>query len=227
MRRALPAARDGRVPPTRLVTGFHASEWNEWGRFYDVRQSEAHAWVEAWLPGRGWTTYDATPGESGLSAAADELSRRVERWADALQTRWYSSVIGYDQYSQRDAFLRLSFARLFERARAGLEGALAGGLPVLAVLGLLVLGLRALPARLRRGDGYERAERALARAGLRRKPWQTPREFARAVSETRPDLADVSELAEAHYRRRYAGLPPDATERRRDAALLSRLKSRL
>lgn len=213
--------------PTRLVTGFLASDWNEWGRFYDVRQSEAHAWIEAWLPGRGWTLYDATPAESGLSAAADEFSRRVARWADILQTRWYSSVIGYDQYSQRDAFLRLSFARLLERTRAALEGALTGVLPPLLVLALLAWVLRALPARLKRVDDYERAERALARAGLKRRAWQTPREFAAEVSSSRPELSPLAELAEAHYRRRYAGRAPDEGERRRARELLARLKSRL
>ncbi|HXT00098.1 MAG TPA: transglutaminaseTgpA domain-containing protein [Elusimicrobiota bacterium] len=213
--------------PTRLVTGFRASDWNEWGRFYDVRQSEAHAWTEAWLPERGWTLYDATPSESGLSAAADEFSRRLDRWADMLQTRWYSSVIGYDQYSQRDAFLRLSFARFFERLRLLLESGLGGALPWVLGAGLLGWGLRAAPAAFKKTDEYERAERALARAGLKRRPWQTPREFAGDVARERPELAALTDLAEAHYRRRYSGAVADADERRRAAALLAQLKSRL
>jgi transglutaminase-like putative cysteine protease/uncharacterized protein (DUF58 family) len=213
--------------PTRLVTGFRAGEWNEWGHFYDVRQSEAHAWTEVWIPESGWTVYDATPAESGLSAAAEEFSRRLQRWADVLQARWYSSVIGYDQYSQRDAFLRMSFARVFEKARAVLDRALSRVLPLVLALGLLVWALRALPSRLRRADEYERAERALARAGLKRREWQTPREFAREVALSRPELSAVAELAEAHYRRRYAGRRPDASELRRAAELLSQLKSRL
>jgi transglutaminase-like putative cysteine protease len=213
--------------PTRLVTGFRASEWNEWGHFYDVRQSEAHAWIEAWLPDRGWTLYDATPAESGFSAAADEFTRRVGHWVEMAQTSWYSSVIGYDQYSQRDMFVRLTFARFFEKARLALEGALKGALPVVLVLGLLVWALSALPARLKRVDAYESAERALARAGVKRQAWQTPREFARSILSTRPELGAISELAEAHYRRRYEGRAPDDAEGRRVAALLSQLKSRL
>lgn len=212
---------------TRLVTGFHADEWNEWGRFYDVRQSQAHAWVEAWIPGRGWTTYDATPAESGLSAAADVFSRQVQLWFDAAQARWYRSVIGYDQYSQRDALLRLSFAGLFADLQAVLDRLFTRALPGALILALLAWGARGLPARLRRGDEYERAERALARAGLLRRPGQTPREFAGAVAASRPELSAVAELAEAHYRRRYAGLKPDEAARLRAAALLRELKARL
>jgi len=213
--------------PTRLVTGFNASEWNEWGRFYDVRQSQAHAWIEAWIPGSGWVSYDATPGESGFSAAADELSRRVGRWLDAAQASWYRSVIGYDQYAQRDTFLRLSFARVFASLQESADQLFTRWAPWALGAGLLLWAARALPARLRRGDEFERAERALARAGVRRRLGDTPREFARAVAAARPELAAVAELAEGHYRRRYEGVTPSAADRARAAALLKEIKARL
>jgi hypothetical protein len=123
--------------------------------------------------------------------------------------------------------MRLTFARFFERTRGFLERALTRVFPAALVLGLLAWAVRALPARLRRVDEYERAERVLSRAGVKRRPWQTPREFAREVSSSRPELAAFSELAEAHYRRRYAGRTPDAEERRRAKALLGQLESRL
>jgi hypothetical protein len=213
--------------PTRLVTGFHADDWNRWGRFYDVRQSQAHAWIEAWLPGRGWTRYDPTPAESGLSAAASAFTRRLGRVFDLLQARWYRSVIGYDQYAQRNTFLRLTMALAFERVRSFVERAVKIVLPLALGLGLAGWAFRLLLAALRRGDEYERAERALARAGLRREEWQTPREFARAVAARRPELGAVETLAEAHYRRRYAGAAPAPDERRRASAALAELRSRL
>ncbi len=47
--------------PARLVTGFLATEWNEFGGYYTVRQQDAHAWVEVFFPRSGWITMDPTP----------------------------------------------------------------------------------------------------------------------------------------------------------------------
>lgn len=47
--------------PARLVTGFLATEWNEFGGYYTVRQRDAHAWVEVYFPQSGWITMDPTP----------------------------------------------------------------------------------------------------------------------------------------------------------------------
>ncbi|MBK9998603.1 MAG: transglutaminase family protein [Nitrospira sp.] len=47
--------------PARLVTGFLATEWNEFGGYYTVRQRDAHAWVEVYFPRSGWITMDPTP----------------------------------------------------------------------------------------------------------------------------------------------------------------------
>jgi protein-glutamine gamma-glutamyltransferase len=47
--------------PARLVTGFLATEWNEFGGYFTVRQQDAHAWVEVYFPRSGWITVDPTP----------------------------------------------------------------------------------------------------------------------------------------------------------------------
>jgi transglutaminase-like putative cysteine protease len=46
--------------PARVVMGYRVGEESPFG--YDiVRERNAHSWVEAWLPDRGWTTFDPTP----------------------------------------------------------------------------------------------------------------------------------------------------------------------
>ena len=50
--------------PARVVTGYQGGEINPVDGFMTVRQSDAHAWAEAWLNGRGWTRIDPTAGVS-------------------------------------------------------------------------------------------------------------------------------------------------------------------
>ncbi|MGA2025229.1 MAG: DUF3488 and transglutaminase-like domain-containing protein, partial [Steroidobacteraceae bacterium] len=46
--------------PARVVTGYVGGEWNRFGRYLLVRQSDAHAWSEVWLDGSGWVRVDPT-----------------------------------------------------------------------------------------------------------------------------------------------------------------------
>lgn len=47
--------------PCRYVTGFVSSEQNSYGKYWVARNKDAHAWVEAYIEGSGWTTVEATP----------------------------------------------------------------------------------------------------------------------------------------------------------------------
>jgi len=50
--------------PARVVTGYQGGEVNPVDGFMTVRQSDAHAWAEVWLPGRGWIRVDPTAAVS-------------------------------------------------------------------------------------------------------------------------------------------------------------------
>ncbi len=196
--------------PARLVSGFYSDEWNEFGRFFDVRQGQAHAWLEAYVAGRGWLTFDPTPPQTAFAAGADVLSRRLQRWFDAVQVNWYRHVIGYDQYVQRNTFLRLGLNLSTEALSLWVRR-----LAVLVGSVLLALWLwSGLPAlrRLRgaEDDFFPRAQAVLERAGLPREPCLTAREYARSVAERRPELAGIMALAELHYLQRYSPRGLDA-----------------
>src|ERR671910_2087125 len=47
--------------PARVATGYAPGEYNPFTGFYDVRASDAHAWVEVYFPGYGWSTFHPPP----------------------------------------------------------------------------------------------------------------------------------------------------------------------
>lgn len=48
--------------PTRFVTGFAGGQYHPDSGRYLLRESDAHAWIEAYLEGRGWVSVDPAPG---------------------------------------------------------------------------------------------------------------------------------------------------------------------
>jgi len=49
--------------PARVAVGFTGG--TDTGDYRSISTSDAHAWVEAWFPGVGWTTFDPTPLTDG------------------------------------------------------------------------------------------------------------------------------------------------------------------
>jgi len=46
--------------PARVVTGYQGGEFNPFDETLTVRQYDAHAWAEVWLPAQGWVRVDPT-----------------------------------------------------------------------------------------------------------------------------------------------------------------------
>jgi hypothetical protein len=80
--------------PARLATGFQSGVYNPITDLWLVRASDAHAWVEAWIPGHGWTTFDPTPPDPNRRGSA--LMTRLGLYLDAAETFWQEWVVSYD-----------------------------------------------------------------------------------------------------------------------------------
>ena len=79
--------------PSRVITGFRTNEFNDITSQYIIRSSDAHAWVEAYFPERGWVTFDPTPGSG---AYAQRGRGRIFMYTDAMASFWREWVVNYD-----------------------------------------------------------------------------------------------------------------------------------
>ena len=103
--------------PARLVTGFLGGEYNPFEGYFMVRESNAHAWVEAYLPGVGWQVFDPTP-PAGRPNPGEESTWMLARQAwDFVLFRWDRYVLTYGLYDQIRVFgsLRELWASLWSR----------------------------------------------------------------------------------------------------------------
>ena len=80
--------------PARLATGFQSGVYNSLTELWLVRASDAHSWVEAWIPGHGWTTFDPTPPDTNPRVFG--LLAKAVLYLDAAQTFWQDWVVSYD-----------------------------------------------------------------------------------------------------------------------------------
>ncbi|MBA3913697.1 MAG: DUF3488 domain-containing protein [Acidobacteriales bacterium] len=79
--------------PSRVVNGFRLGEYNDLTSQYVVRGSDAHSWVEAYLPGYGWVSFDPTP--PGASLPTSRWARAM-LYLDALSSTWREWIVNYD-----------------------------------------------------------------------------------------------------------------------------------
>ena len=219
--------------PARVVTGYQGGAPNPLGDYWIVRQSDAHAWSEVWLDGRGWVRVDPTAAvspdrvEQGIAAAlpAAELPLALSRldlgWLqaarmrwDLVNNRWNQWVLGYGQEGQRSLLAGLHpwLARW-----EGMITALASGI-VLLLAGLAAWSLR---HGLRRDRdpalaAYRRFCTRLARRGLARAAHEGPQDYAARVLRARPDLAPaVMAITRDYIDLRYGRTPGQLARLRR------------
>lgn len=217
--------------PARIVTGYHGGAWNPWGHYVLVRQSSAHAWVEAHVNGR-WLRLDPVAwigitdaGRLELSdhrRAADDpmlhwlmddtgLLQRLALGWDAVHTAWNDWVLSYGADRQRAT---LSWLRLGGLSRQEIAMLMV----VLVLLGVLTLDWLGC-VRWTHGDGvsrrYGRFCRAMARRGCPMQPWEGPVTFAQRAATQYPDMAGAIWRVTNAYVALHYGPSPEPAERKR------------
>jgi transglutaminase-like putative cysteine protease len=84
--------------PARLVTGFSATQYNPLTGYIEVRRLDAHAWVEAYINGVGWATFEPTPGfippktirrDMAVLAIIDYLKKKI----DGNKEGWWKEIL--------------------------------------------------------------------------------------------------------------------------------------
>jgi transglutaminase-like putative cysteine protease len=157
--------------PSRVVTGFASGVFNPLTGWQVVRASDAHSWVEAWIPGRGWTTYDPTPPDPNATESA--FMTRVSLFFDAAEQFWQDWILSYDLDRQITLASRVQQTgrgarlRWLERTAGWLAGAARssaqwsnGYAPTAAaVLFLAIAGVLFGPAAVRWWRGAMRVRR--------------------------------------------------------------------
>ena len=185
--------------PARVVTGYQGGYYNDVGNYLVVRQSEAHAWSEVWLDGRGWVRIDPTGAVSpqrvqlGAQAAAGESARWYQSdWLlamrndfDLINRGWNDLVVQFSALRQQKLLTPFG---VDHAEYSDLVSALIGSSCLL--LGLLAWWVLRQPRTAidPLDAAYLKLCGRLERAGLTRLPSEGPVDFSSRASATAAGL---------------------------------------
>jgi hypothetical protein len=197
--------------PARIASGYQGGELNPYTAFVQVRQYDAHAWVEVWLSDYGWVRVDPTamvaPERVSLSSIEafqndpDFLSGSVSaqwyklnrRWFALAQQRysqvnylWHSSVLNFDRDSQATTLKRLLGGTEPWRIGALM---LTGLFLVIAPIWLRIAMKERRVYRNKADQYFHHFVRKCAKQGCERQKGETAMQFANRLSLAFPDSA--------------------------------------
>ena len=198
--------------PTRVIAGYTPGNRNPLTGYHEVKNSDAHTWIEAWYPQYGWYEYDPTfavpPAEPELAETVP-LARAIEFLSDNISIPGVSrETVRFVLYASIVGVLGVGFWLSRRRRKPRLLPA-----PV--------------PAAVGRGGGpvtraFRRFEHALAGYGRGRSPNETAAELLRRAT-FRSQRKDFSAALTAFEKERYGLDEPSPEEVRAAITELERL----
>jgi transglutaminase-like putative cysteine protease len=209
--------------PSRIVLGYQGGEMNPMSDYMIVRQSDAHAWTEVWLPGEGWLRVDPTAAvapdriNSGMSAArfgdagarwglkapAQWLYKLGLTW-DAVNAKWNGWILGYGPENQNRFMQWLGMAEPNWRKMV---------LTLLVAVLVLIGGISFLLMRRYSPPQKDEAARLylkfVRKAAIRPRSGEIPREYAaRVAAQNAASAIEANAITDWYLAARYG--PPDA-----------------
>ncbi len=198
--------------PARVAAGYASGVPDEDNAVWTIRDSDSHAWVEAYFPGYGWIDFEPTPirpvpvrmdSAEGMSSG-DSSYWDDDPWMDDFPLD--PSTLDFTYTPPETGGINIP--RVISYGGAGLLG-LVG---VLAV----VLGL----AWQRGLGGFTVGEAAYARMcrlagwlGVRQAAYQTPAEYAWTLGEKVPEVRrEAHDISETYVRLRFGRKVPGGSE---------------
>ncbi len=206
--------------PARIVNGFLGGEWNEYGKFFLVRESNAHSWVEVFFPHHGWILFDPTPpgGEGFISKGGFSF---IASYLDYLKYRWSRYVIDFGQRDQiyllsqiQDSW-RWQKIRVQNKSEFNLKVNRKWGIATIVVALIAWIFLSKPETKLlfshiirRRPEErasilYKKALVLLSRKGFRKADFVAPKEFADSVLQSSGGFRTFGELTEKYLYLRF------------------------
>ncbi len=94
--------------PARMATGYHGGDYNPIAGYYIIRQKFAHAWVQVFIPGKGWLNYDPSPASS-LTSIQQKLTwfTEIADFFQWVRLQWLQSIIAFNESMRRNIILKI------------------------------------------------------------------------------------------------------------------------
>jgi len=185
--------------PARVVVGYTPGSRSAFTGLYDVRASDAHAWVEVWFPDLGWYEFDPTfavPEAEVELGQVIPLVALIEAAIEKLGEVFPGGVGAMLRTTLVALLLAVSaFALWFVLRKTG-----RGSTPQPEVASD---GLNLGPV----ARAFARWERAARLGGRARSPSETAAEFTYRLSS--PDDATIRRALGSFERERYGAAPPN------------------